>query len=202
MSRRVLHIVPPGCWLPRVNEQIWEREGARKTCTVNDITGFFGDPHAVAGTCNTVGGDPNSMQMFANSYCKLGCAPGYRGVDSAYGLLHCRGGTGPYNRTGILRGGIRCELKSCVVGDLEQRFGPYVVPGTCGTTAPGTRNRRVPISPSDAVLCDFQSERDEGATGDNNSSAASFDYIEIDEAEACKKHDTCYLCVYVHVYVW
>ena len=83
-------------------------ECSRKTCTVDDITGFFGDPHAVAGTCNTIGGDPNSMQMFANSYCKLGCAPGYRGVDSAYGLLHCRGGTGPYNRTGILTGNLQC----------------------------------------------------------------------------------------------
>ena len=163
-------------------------ECARKTCTIDNIQGFFDDPHAVAGTCNVRGGkDSNSVHMFANSYCKLECAPGYHAVpygsDSEYGLLHCKGGTGLHNPSGVLTGGIRCEMKSCVVGDIEKSFGHRVVPGTCGTTAPGTRHRRIPVAPSDAVVCDFHGDSEKA----ENSSAASFDYIEMDDTTSCKK---------------
>ena len=162
-------------------------ECARKTCTIDNIQGFFDDPHAVAGTCNVRGGkDSNSVHMFANSHCKLECAPGYHAVpygsDSEYGLLHCKGGTGPHNPAGVLTGGIRCEMKYCVVGDIEKRFGHMVVPGTCGTTALGTANRRIPVAPSDSVVCDFHG--DSGKAED--SGAASFDYIEMDDTTSCK----------------
>ena len=162
-------------------------ECARKTCTIDNIQGFFDDPHAVAGTCNVRGGkDSNSVHMFANSYCKLECAPGYHAVpygsDSEYGLLHCKGGTGPHNPAGVLTGGIRCEMKYCVVGDIEKSFGHMVVPGTCGTTALGTANRRIPVAPSDSVVCDFHGD----SVKAEDSSAASFDYIEMDDTTSCK----------------
>ena len=155
---------------------------ARKTCTVDNIKEYFADPHAVAGSCGTINGDENTLQMFANTYCKLGCTSGYRGSDAAYGVLHCKGDTGPYNSSGVLTGGMQCELKSCVVGDIEEQFGLNVRAGTCGTTARGTQQRHIPIAPSDAVVCDFHSDVDESG---NNNSAASFDYIEIDGEANC-----------------
>ena len=167
---------------------------ARKTCTVHNIKEYFDDPHAVAGSCNTINGDENTLKMFANTYCKLGCATGYHGSDSAYGVLHCKGDTGPFNSSGLLAGGMQCELKSCVVGDIEQQFGPNVLAGTCGSTALGTQQRRIPIEPSDAVVCDFHSESDEA--DNTSSSAASFDYFEMDEAGDCKCRK------YKHPFLW
>ena len=74
-------------------------------------------------------------------------------------------------------------MKSCVVGDIEKSFGHMVVPGTCGTTAPGTANRRIPVAPSDSVVCDFHGDRGKA----EDSGAASFDYIEMDDTISCNQ---------------